>query len=342
MYLFLTVLLLFFFHCTRIYNQPKMKQVTLLEADKKILEQRCEGLQGELKKIKDANADIREKMVVLNREHEASRLKESHRLEQEFESRRTELLEEASKEENMLANKVQSLEKQITLLKNEKKDSQKTFTSEKQLILDQQNLKFQNIEKQLESSEKTVSQLQQQVGEYKAHRVQLEEEWKNKESEYVSAIGQQNHELELHRVNAERTRIENEAILRRMVAAEQKSSQLKSSLSPLQQDLAFQTESNDELKSQLKAAEQKIAEVEVARDAFRMDALRIQEELERWKKSYNEQKAVCRTTMGNLTAELSREKKLSKSYKEKAMEAHKKTRLAKQTLERCYVPYARN
>jgi hypothetical protein len=171
------------------------------------------------------------------------------------------------------------------------------------------------------------------------HQVQFEKyeaEWKSKESEYAYVVEKLKHECELHRITAERLTTEKDAVVRRAVAAEKKSDQMKASMIPLHQEMTLKTEENDSLINQLTVVERKITELETARD--RLEAVRGKEDLELVKKSYEDKLSLYQTKIELITAELAREKKVSKCYKEKAIDAHKKTRLAKQTLEQCYIP----
>jgi hypothetical protein len=102
--------------------------------------------------------------------------------------------------------------------------------------------------------------------------------------------------------------------------------------------MTLKTEENDSLINQLTVAERKITELETARDRLLTEAVRGKEDLELVKKSYEDKLSLYQTKIELITAELAREKKVSKCYKEKAIDAHKKTRLAKQTLEQCYIP----
>jgi hypothetical protein len=319
--------------------KPMTKQVTILDADKKLLEKQHEGLQVELKQLHEVNAELRERIVALNKEKDKPRLEESARFCKEWEAREAELLEDYKRRESKFVSRIKNIENQMDLLKKEKQEAIQALSTEKQLTLEQQKQKCQNTEKLLEASDKAVKQLRQQVMDNKAQFVQFETDFKGKELEYLSLIEKLRHDCELHRITAERITTEKEAIVRRAVAAEKKSEQMKASLMPIQQDLTLKAEENEDVTNQLKVAQQRISDLENARDVTLAEATRGKEDLESLKKSNEDKLSAFQTKMGFLSAELAREKKLSKCYKEKAIDAHKKTRLAKQTLERCYVPF---
>jgi hypothetical protein len=319
-------------------KQPLLKQVSMLEADKKLLEKRCESIQVELKQTLDVNSELRERIIALNKETCKLRLEQSSRLPAQRESREAELLEDYKKRELRYTSKIKSIEHQMDELRKERIEAIQAISTEKQLALEKQKQKNSNTENLLETSEKFLKQLQEQIMDNQVQFEKYEAEWKSKESEYASVVEKLKHECELHRITAERLTTEKDAIVRRAVAAEKKSDQMKASMIPLHQEMTLKTEENDSLINQLTVAERKITELETARDRLLTEAVRGKEDLELVKKSYEDKLSLNQTKMELITVELAREKKVSKCYKEKAIDAHKKTRLAKQTLEQCYVP----
>lgn len=310
----------------------------MLEADKKLLEKRCESIQVELKQTLDVNSELRERIIALNKETCKLRLEQSSRLPAQRESREAELLEDYKKRELRYTSKIKSIEHQMDELRKERIEAIQAISTEKQLALEKQKQKTSNTENLLETSEKFLKQLQEQIMDNQVQFEKYEAEWKSKESEYASVVEKLKHECELHRITAERLTTEKDAIVRRAVAAEKKSDQMKASMIPLHQEMTLKTEENDSLINQLTVAERKITELETARDRLLTEAVRGKEDLELVKKSYEDKLSLYQTKMELITVELAREKKVSKCYKEKAIDAHKKTRLAKQTLEQCYVP----
>jgi len=310
----------------------------MLEADKKLLEKRCESIQVELKQTLDVNSELRERIIALNKETCELRLEQSSRLPAQRESMEAELLEDYKKRELRYTSKIKSIEHQMDELRKERIEAIQAISTEKQLALEKQKQKTSNTENLLETSEKFLKQLQEQIMDNQVQFEKYEAEWKSKESEYASVVEKLKHECELHRITAERLTTEKDAIVRRAVAAEKKSDQMKASMIPLHQEMTLKTEENDSLINQLTVAERKITELETARDRLLTEAVRGKEDLELVKKSYEDKLSLYQTKMELITVELAREKKVSKCYKEKAIDAHKKTRLAKQTLEQCYVP----
>jgi len=310
----------------------------MLEADKKLLEKRCESIQVELKQTLDVNSELRERIIALNKETCKLRLEQSSRLPAQRESREAELLEDYKKRELRYTSKIKSIEHQMDELRKERIEAIQAISTEKQLALEKQKQKTSNTENLLETSEKFLKQLQEQIMDNQVQFEKYEAEWKSKESEYASVVEKLKHECELHRITAERLTTEKDAIVRRAVAAEKKSDQMKASMIPLHQEMTLKTEENDSLINQLTVAERKITELETARDRLLTEAVRGKEDLELVKKSYEDKLSLYQTKMELITVELAREKKVSKCYKEKAIDAHKKNRLAKQTLEQCYVP----
>jgi len=310
----------------------------MLEADKKLLEKRCESIQVELKQTLDVNSELRERIIALNKETCKLRLEQSSRLPAQRESREAELLEDYKKRELRYTSKIKSIEHQMDELRKERIEAIQAISTEKQLALEKQKQKTSNTENLLETSEKFLKQLQEQIMDNQVQFEKYEAEWKSKESEYASVVEKLKHECELHRITAERLTTEKDAIVRRAVAAEKKSDQMKASMIPLHQEMTLKTEENDSLINQLTVAERKITELETARDRLLTEAVRGKEDLELVKKSYEDKLSLYQTKIELITVELAREKKVSKCYKEKAIDAHKKTRLAKQTLEQCYVP----
>ena len=319
-------------------KQPLLKQVSMLEADKKLLEKRCESIQVELKQTLDVNSELRERIIALNKETCKLRLEQSSRLPAQRESMEAELLEDYKKRELRYTSKIKSIEHQMDELRKERIEAIQAISTEKQLALEKQKQKTSNTENLLETSEKFLKQLQEQIMDNQVQFEKYEAEWKSKESEYASVVEKLKHECELHRITAERLTTEKDAIVRRAVAAEKKSDQMKASMIPLHQEMTLKTEENDSLINQLTVAERKITELETARDRLLTEAVRGKEDLELVKKSYEDKLSLYQTKMELITVELAREKKVSKCYKEKAIDAHKKNRLAKQTLEQCYVP----
>lgn len=314
----------------------------MLDADKKLLEKQYENIQEELKQMLDVNAELRESILALKKECYKPRLEESSRSCAQRESREAELIEDYKNKEIRYTSKIKSIEHQIDALRKERIEAVQAISTEKQLALEKEKLKNINTEKLLEASEKLLKQLQQQIMDNQVQLEKNEAAWKSKECEYASLVERLQHECELQRINAEGFTTEKDALVRRAIAAEKKSDQMKASMMPLHQEMALKTEENESLINQLTVAERKITDLETARDTSLAESARSKEDLEWLKKSNEDKLSLYQSKMNLLTAELAREKKVSKCYKEKAIDAHKKTRLAKQTIERCYIPFGEN
>lgn len=311
----------------------------MLDADKKLLEKQCENLQVELKQMLDVNAELRESILTHKKECYKPRLEESSRLCAQRESREAELIADYKNKELRYTSKIKSMEHQMDVLRKERIEAVQAISTEKQLALEKEKQKHINAEKLLEASEKLMKQLQQQVMDNQVQLEKNEAAWKSKECEYASLVERLQHECELHRMNAEGLTTEKDAIVRRAIAAEKKSDQMKASVMPLHQEMALKAEENEGLINQLTVAERKITELETARNTWLAESARSKEDLEWLKKSNEDKLSIYQSKVDVLIAELAREKKVSKCYKEKAIDAHKKTRLAKQTIERCYIPF---
>jgi len=298
-----------------------------------LFERRSETLVTASKTLKEANSEFREKMLTLNKETDKLRF-ESRRKEEELNALRNRYAEEEETRQRFISTKVGQLEKEVTRIQKERDEAQQHVLKVQQVASEQRKEKAQDDTKYREEARAAVLQLQKHLADYQERCLKMETELKYKEFDYLSVVQKLKHECEVCRLNTERVKSEKEAVMRRISAAENKAEQMKALMSTTAQESTLRTEEKDDLVAKVKASEAKVTEMTIACEALRSNVKHANGEILSSKKCNEDQRKSYQSKMEGLLAELSKEKKKSEGYKGKAMEAHKKTRLAKQTLER--------